>query len=101
MISNSIPQTDLSRPVDTELLDEIQARLDAGWRIRNDMQLLLDFTRKALHETRLKADRGVCQGISCASNGCCKSHSTLSQKIMGNVLFRKRACMYWCASWNR
>ena len=78
MISNSIPQTDLSRPVDTELLDEIQARLDAGWRIRNDMQLLLDFTRKTLHETRLKADRGVCQGISCASDGCCKGNSCVS-----------------------
>ena len=48
MISNSIPQTDLSRPVTEELLDEIQARLDAGWRIRNDMQLLLDFTRAVL-----------------------------------------------------
>lgn len=52
MISNTIPSTDLSRPVDTELLDEIQARLDAGWRIRNDMQLLLDFARKAINEAR-------------------------------------------------
>ena len=67
MISNSIPQTDLSRPVTEELLDEIQARLDAGWRIRNDMQILLDYARKALHdskegisETRQQADRGIC-----------------------------------------
>ena len=67
MISNSIPQTDLSRPVTEELLDEIQARLDVGWRIRNDMQLLLDYARKALNvskesinEARLSTDRGVC-----------------------------------------
>ena len=77
MISNSIPQTDLSRPVDLELLDEIQARLDAGWRIRNDMQLLLDFTRKALHETRQQVDRGVCTGISCTPNGCGKGYSSI------------------------
>ena len=78
MISNTIPSTDLSRPVDEEILDEIQARLDAGWRIRNDMQLLLDFTRKALHEARFTVDRGVCQGVSCPSNGCCKGNSTVS-----------------------
>jgi hypothetical protein len=45
MMSNIIPSTDLSRPVTEEVLDEIQARLDAGWRIRNDMQLLLDYAR--------------------------------------------------------
>jgi hypothetical protein len=67
MISNTFEQTGLSRPVDLELLDEIQARLDAGWRIRNDMQILLDYARKALHaskegisETRQQADRGIC-----------------------------------------
>ena len=67
MISNKFTQTDLSRPVTEELLDEIQARLDAGWRIRNDMQLLLDYARKALNvskesinEARLSTDRGVC-----------------------------------------
>jgi len=60
MISNVIPSTDLSWPVTEEVLDEIQARLDAGWRIKNDMQLLLDFTRKTLNEARRKANRGVC-----------------------------------------
>ena len=44
---NNIPPGDLSRPVTEEVLDEIQARLNAGWRIRNDMQILLYFTRKA------------------------------------------------------
>ena len=54
MISNSIPQTDLSRPVTKELLDEIQARLDAGWRIRNDMQLLLNFARANILKEYIK-----------------------------------------------
>ena len=76
-MGNTIPSTDLSRPVDEELLDEIQARLNAGWRIRNDMQLLLDFTRKALHETGLKANRGICTGISCTPNGCGKGYTSI------------------------
>ena len=75
---NEIPHTDLSRPVDKEVLDEIQARLDNGWRVRNDMQLLLDFARKTLDETRQQANRGVCQGVSCAPNGCSQSNSELS-----------------------
>ena len=74
MMSNAFEQTDLSRPVDTEVLDEIQARLDAGWRIRNDMQLLLNFARERLNEARQQADRGICQGISCAPNGCSKGN---------------------------
>jgi len=48
MMSNIIPSTNLSRPVTEEVLDEIQARLDAGWRIRNDMQLLLDYAKEIL-----------------------------------------------------
>ena len=84
---NEIPTTDVSRPVDEEVLDEIQARLDNGWRVRNDMQLLLDFARKTLDEascteyiseTRCQANRGVCQGVSCAPNGCSQSNSELS-----------------------
>ena len=78
MMGNIIPSTDLSRPVTEEVLDEIQARLDAGWRIRNDMQLLLDFTRKALHEARRTVDRGVCQGVSCPSNGCSQGNPCVS-----------------------
>jgi hypothetical protein len=78
MMSNTIPSTDLSRAVDEELLNEIQARLDAGWRIRNDMQILLDFTRKALHEVRLSTDRRVCKGISCPKDGCCKGNPSVS-----------------------
>jgi hypothetical protein len=80
---SKIPHTDLSRPVDEELIEEIQARLDNGWRVRNDIQLLLDFARKVISETGLKADRGVCQGISCPSNGCCKGNSQFSSDIMG------------------
>ena len=75
---NVIPTTDLSRPVDEEVLDEIQARLDNGWRVRNDMQLLLDFARKTLDEARCKVNRGVCEGVSCAPNGCSKGNSELS-----------------------
>lgn len=80
---SKIPQTDLTRPVDTELLNEIQARLDAGWRIRNDMQLLLDYARKVLSETRCKADRRVCEGISCPKDGCSQSYPEFSSDIMG------------------
>ena len=78
---NDIPHVDLSQPVTEEVLDEIQARLDAGWRIRNDMQLLLDFaritlkSREKVNETRQCANRGICQGVSCAPNGCGKGNS--------------------------
>jgi hypothetical protein len=75
---NNIPTTDLSRPVDEEVLDEIQARLDNGWRVRNDMQLLLDFARKTLDEARQQVNRGICEGVSCAPNGCSQSNSELS-----------------------
>ena len=90
MISNTFEQTDLSRPVDTELLDEIQARLDAGWRIRNDMQLLLDFARSTLQGARERLNEArcttcgrVCQGVSCPKDGCSQSHSPVSQDSLG------------------
>jgi len=51
---SKIPQTDLTRPVTEELLDEIQARLNAGWRIRNDMQILVDFAREVLSKESTK-----------------------------------------------
>ena len=79
MIGNAIPKTDLSRPVCEEVLEEIQARLDAGWRVKNDLQLLIDFAcdvieQRKLDEVGRKADRGVCQGVSCAPNGCSKGN---------------------------
>ena len=55
IISNEIPQVDVDRPVDNEVLDEIQARLDAGWRVRNDLQLLINFARKALCNSTQKS----------------------------------------------
>jgi hypothetical protein len=75
---NQVPHVDLSRPVTEEVLDEIQARLDAGWRVRNDMQLLLDYARKALSEARCTANRGVCEGVSSPSDGCSQGNSSLS-----------------------
>jgi hypothetical protein len=69
MITNEIPKTDLSRPVNEEVIDEIQKRVDSGWRIRTDMELLLKYVRAKLQEenasqedinaTRQQVDRGV------------------------------------------
>jgi hypothetical protein len=77
---NRIPQTDLSRPVDEEVIEEIQARVDAGWRVKTDMELLIRYVRAKLKEenearepidaTRRTTDRGLCKGVSCPSNGC-------------------------------
>ena len=78
---NRIPQTDLSRPVCEEVLDEIEEKLNAGWRIKTDMELLIRYVRAKLkeeNEARRTVDRGVCQGISCPSNGCCKGNSCVS-----------------------
>jgi hypothetical protein len=61
-ISNKIPQTDFSRPVTEELLEEIQSRVDSGWRIKTDMELLIKYVRAKLqeeNETRCNTDRGV------------------------------------------
>ena len=61
-ISNKVPQVDISRPVDEHLIDEIQARVDSGWRIKTDMELLLKYVRAKLqeeNETRCNIDRGV------------------------------------------
>jgi hypothetical protein len=62
MILNKIPSTDLSRPVNEEVVEEIQARVDAGWRVRTDMELLLKYVRAKLKEesaARQTTDRGV------------------------------------------
>ena len=53
--TNKIPQEDILRGVDADYLDEIQARVDAGWRIKHDMQALINFAREKL-ETRLGTD---------------------------------------------
>jgi len=96
-ISNQIPQTDLSRPVCEEVLEEIQARLDAGWRVKGDLQLLIDFAcdvieqrkkdatrcRDYIGETRCTACGRVCQGVSCPQDGCSQSHSPVSQDSLG------------------
>lgn len=46
--SNKIPQEDFLRPIDKQYLDEIQARVDMGWRVRTDMQALINFAREKL-----------------------------------------------------
>jgi hypothetical protein len=46
--TNKIPQKDILRGVDVDYLEEIQARLDAGWRVRSDMQALINFARENL-----------------------------------------------------
>ena len=48
-IPNDVPVIELDRPVTHEVLDEIQARVDAGWRVRNDLQLLINFARLTLN----------------------------------------------------
>ena len=53
--TNKIPETDYLRAVDEEYLDEIQARLDMGWRVKSDIQSLIDFARNVL-ETRRRVD---------------------------------------------
>ena len=78
---NRIPTTDFSRPVDEEVIDEIQARVDAGWRVKTDMELLIKYVRAKLkeeNEARCTANRGVCQGVSCPSDGCSQSNSSVS-----------------------
>jgi len=47
---NRIPQADLSRPVDEEVLDEIEARVNAGWRVRTDMEIMIRYIRAKLKE---------------------------------------------------
>jgi hypothetical protein len=85
---NRIPQADLSRPVDEELIDEIEARVEAGWRVRTDMEIMIQYIRAKLrekdaskeeiNETRCTTDRGLCKGVSCPSNGCCKGNPQVS-----------------------
>ena len=53
--SNKIPQEDCLRAIDADYLEEIQARVDMGWRVRTDMQALINFARENL-ETRLRTD---------------------------------------------
>jgi len=79
MMGNIIPSTDLSRPVCEEVLQEIQARLDAGWRVKGDLQLLINFACDVIQQRKVDAarctvDRGICQGISCTQNGCSKGN---------------------------
>ena len=74
---NRIPQTDLSRPVDEEVIKEIEARVDAGWRVKTDMELMIRYIRAKLKEenaARCTVDRGLCQGISCTQDGCSKGN---------------------------
>jgi len=74
---NRIPQTDLSRPVDEEVIKEIEARLDAGWRVKTDMELMIRYIRAKLkeeNEARQQTDRRLCQGISCTQDGCSKGN---------------------------
>ena len=52
---NKIPQEDCLRAIDADYLEEIQARVDMGWRVRTDMQALINFARENL-ETRLRTD---------------------------------------------
>jgi len=89
MIGNKIPTTDLSRTVDEEVLDEIEARMNAGWRVRTDMELMIQYIRAKLLEARqskLKekdaircgSNRGVCQGLPGSSNGCSKGNTQVS-----------------------
>jgi hypothetical protein len=53
--SNKIPQEDFLRAIDADYLEDIQARVDMGWRVRTDMQALINFAREHL-ETRRRAD---------------------------------------------
>ena len=46
--SNKIPQEDFIRAIDADYLEEIQARVDMGWRVRTDMQALINFARENL-----------------------------------------------------
>jgi hypothetical protein len=80
---NQIPQADLSRPVCEEVLEEIQARLDAGWRVKGDIQLLINFAcdviqNRKVDEARRSFDRGVCKGVPCSENGCGQGNSCVS-----------------------
>ena len=45
---NKIPQEDCLRAIDADYLEEIQARVDMGWRVRTDMQALINFARENL-----------------------------------------------------
>jgi hypothetical protein len=47
-ISNTLPQTDINQQVTIKVLNEIQDRLDNGYRLRNDMQLLLNYAKQTL-----------------------------------------------------
>ena len=46
--TNKIPQEDFLRPIDEKYLEEIQARVDMGWRVRTDMQALINFAHQHL-----------------------------------------------------
>jgi hypothetical protein len=46
--TNKIPQEDFLRPIDKKYLEEIQARVDMGWRVRTDMQALINFAHQHL-----------------------------------------------------
>ena len=45
---NKIPQEDCLRAIDEEYLEEIQARIDMGWRVGTVMQALINFARENL-----------------------------------------------------
>jgi hypothetical protein len=48
IISNTLPHVDVTQPITEKVLAEIQDRLNNGYRLRNDMQLLLDFAKQTL-----------------------------------------------------